>query len=67
MHQQLEDLTKSVAILENRVHEMRAKHEGLEKRFQERRVADEKKHHEEVAFIKKGNQQLTAEIKRLTN
>jgi dynein light intermediate chain len=67
MNQQLEDLTKSVAILENRVHEMRAKYEGLEKRFQERRVADEKKHHEEVAFIKKGNQQLTAEIKRLTN
>ena len=67
MHAQLEDLTHDVGVLENRVHEMRAKHEGLEKRFQERRQADEKKHLEEVAFIKRSNAQLTTEIKRLTS
>jgi hypothetical protein len=67
MHTQLEELTKTAAVLENRVHEMRAKYEGLEKRFQERRVADQKKHEEEVKFLKTGNAQLTAEIKRLTS
>lgn len=67
MHEKLDHLTKEAAILENRVNEMRAKYEGLEKRFQERRQAEEKKHQEEVQFLKKGNMQLNNEIKRLTN
>merc|ERR1711991_682639 len=67
MSAQADELNKDVLRLENRVNEMRAKYEGLEKRFQERRMADQKKHEEEVNFIKKGNQQLITEIKRLTN
>jgi dynein light intermediate chain len=67
MQAQLEALTKEASILDTRVNEMRAKYEGFEKRFQERRSAEEKKHNEEAAFLKKGNSQLTNEIKRLTN
>lgn len=67
MESQLHELVRDTNILENRVHEMRAKLEGIEKRVQERRTAEDKKHQEEVTFLKKGNTQLANEIKRLTN
>ena len=67
MMKERDTLAREVAIMDNRVKEMRAKLQGIEKRIQERRDATAKNHAEEVAFIKKGNQQLTQEIKRLTN
>lgn len=67
MQRDLETLLKEVAVLENKVNEVKAKYDGLEKRFIERRAGEEKRHQEEVQFLKKGNLQLTNEIKRLTN
>eukprot|EP00760_Papus_ankaliazontas_P000843 PhM_4_TR10271/c0_g1_i1/m.97189/K10410/DNALI; dynein light intermediate chain, axonemal len=67
MMKEKDELHRDVAIAENRVKEMKAKLHNIEKRIQERRDATAKNHAEEVAFIKKGNQQLTNEIKRLTN
>mgnify|MGYP001570963399 CR=1 FL=1 len=66
MQRDLETLLRDVAAMENRVNEIKAKYDGLEKRFIERRAAEEKRHQEEVTFIKKGNSQLTNEIKRLS-
>jgi len=66
MQAELADLTKEAQILENRVNEMRAKYEGMQKRHQERRAAEHAKHELEKEFLKKGNQQLTNEIKRLS-
>ncbi|CUG93084.1 dynein arm light chain, putative [Bodo saltans] len=66
MQKQLQELTVEVRTLENRVHELHAKYEGIDKRFNEQRAGEEKVHQEEVTFLKKGNLQLTTEIKRLT-
>lgn len=66
MQKQQNELTSEVRRLENRVHELRAKYDGIDKRFNEQRAAEEKVHQEEVQFLKKGNLQLTTEIKRLT-
>lgn len=66
MQKQLQELSVEVRTLENRVHELHAKYEGIDKRFNEQRAAEEKVHLEEVHFLKKGNLQLTTEIKRLT-
>lgn len=66
MATQLHELTSQVRTLENRVHELHAKYSGIDKRFNEQRAAEEKVHQEEVQFLKKGNLQLTTEIKRLS-
>lgn len=66
MQTELARAAMEASILENRVAEVRAKLDGAERRLQERRAAEEKRHQEEVSFLKKGNQQLTNEIKRLT-
>lgn len=55
-----------VRRLDNRVNELRAKHEGMLRRFEERKAAGQKLHEEEIAYLKKANQQLVSEIKRLT-
>jgi hypothetical protein len=65
-HQRLDSLRHEVLALETRVSEMREKREGILKRYSERRQAEDKRHQEEVAFMKKTNLQLTTEIKRLT-
>lgn len=66
MYTRISALRAETGSLENRVSETRAKLEGIEKRYTERRQADDRRHGEEVAFMKKNNGQLTAEIKRLT-
>jgi hypothetical protein len=66
MHERIALLRSETGALENRVSETRAKLEGIEKRYAERRQADDRRHAEEVAFMKKNNGQLTGEIKRLT-
>ena len=66
MHQKIETLRSQTAGLENRVNETNAKLEGIVKRYNERRQADDRRHAEEVAFMKKNNGQMTGEIKRLT-
>ena len=66
MYQKISTLRSQTVQLENRVNEMRAKLEGIVKRYAERRQADDRRHSEEVAFMRKNNGQLTSEIKRLT-
>jgi hypothetical protein len=66
MLRELDELRVQSRTIENRVQELRAKREGLEKRFAEQRETERKQHEDEVAFLKRGNAQLSAEIKRLT-
>lgn len=44
--------------LERQVNEQKAKCEAIEKREAERRQVEEKKHNEELQFLKRTNQQL---------
>jgi len=44
--------------LERQVNELKAKCEQMEKRAQEQRQVEEKKHAEEIQFLKRTNQQL---------
>ena len=66
MQSQVGEFHMQMRTLENRVHELRAKYEGIDKRLREQRATEEKLHQEEVQFLKKGNLQLTNEIKRLS-
>eukprot|EP00744_Colponema_vietnamica_P019070 GILI01026959.1.p1 GENE.GILI01026959.1~~GILI01026959.1.p1 ORF type:complete len:309 (-),score=86.08 GILI01026959.1:67-993(-) len=66
MLQETAEIGAEVRTAENRVSELRAKYEGQQKRAAETRAAAQKVHEEEIAFIKRGTQQLTQEIKRLT-
>ena len=52
---ELEDEKKD---LERNVNELKAKCEQIEKRAQEQRQVEEKKHTEEIQFLKRTNQQL---------
>ncbi|XP_054855459.1 axonemal dynein light intermediate polypeptide 1 [Eublepharis macularius] len=56
---ELEDEKKD---LERQVNEQKAKCEAIEKRELERRQVEEKKHTEEVQFLKRTNQQLKAQL-----
>ena len=44
--------------LERQVNELKAKCDAIEKREAERRAIEEKKHAEEIQFLKRTNQQL---------
>ena len=44
--------------LERQVNELKAKCDAIEKREAERRAVEEKKHAEEIQFLKRTNQQL---------
>ena len=46
--------------LERTVNELKAKCEQIEKKAQEQKLIEEKKHSEEMNFLKKTNQQLKA-------
>ncbi|EAX07336.1 dynein, axonemal, light intermediate polypeptide 1, isoform CRA_c, partial [Homo sapiens] len=48
--------------LERQVNEQKAKCEATEKRESERRQVEEKKHNEEIQFLKRTNQQLKAQL-----
>jgi len=58
----LEGLTRSILRYDPQVQELKAKAEAIEKRESERRAAEEKKHAEEVAYLKKANAQLKKEL-----
>merc|ERR1711865_739970 len=51
--------------LERQVQELMNRCDAIEKREQERRAADEKKHAEEVDFLKKTNDQLKSNLESL--
>lgn len=56
--QGIENLKESKKDLEKQVMELRMKAEQVERRANEIREAEEKKHNEEITYLKKTNQQL---------
>lgn len=55
---QITELEQDKRDLERQVNELKAKCEQIEKRAAEQRQVEEKKHAEEIQFLKKTNQQL---------
>lgn len=55
---QITDLEQDKRDLEKQVNELKAKCEQIEKRAAEQKSVDEKKHQEEISFLKRTNQQL---------
>jgi len=61
----IRQLEREKADLQRQVLELNAKCESIEKHEIERRQADERKHQEEVNFLRKANQQLTTQLQTL--
>ncbi|XP_074161290.1 axonemal dynein light intermediate polypeptide 1 [Sminthopsis crassicaudata] len=62
MERRISDLETEKKDLERQVNEQKAKCEATEKREIERRQVEEKKHNEEIQFLKRTNQQLKAQL-----
>jgi len=62
MEQKISDLENDKSELEKTVNELKAKCEAIEKREAERRQVEEKKHSEEIQFLKRTNQQLKTQL-----
>nr|CAB3239131.1 33 kDa inner dynein arm light chain, axonemal [Phallusia mammillata] len=62
MEKKISDLDNEKRELERTVNELKAKCEAIEKREAERRQVEEKKHSEEIQFLKRTNQQLKTQL-----
>lgn len=62
MEKRIVDLETEKKDLERQLNEQKAKCEAIEKRENERRQVEEKKHAEEIQFLKRTNQQLKAQL-----
>lgn len=62
MKNQIDELEAEKVELERQVNELKAKCEQTEKRAQEQRQVEEKKHAEEIQFLKRTNQQLKIQL-----
>lgn len=62
MERQVKDLEMDKSDLERQVNELKAKCDQVEKRALEQRQVEEKKHAEEIQFLKKTNQQLKTQL-----
>ncbi|GLV41169.1 Dynein axonemal light intermediate chain 1 [Carabus blaptoides fortunei] len=60
--QQVEELQEAKKDLEKQVMDLRMKAEQVERRANEVRETEDKKHNEEIQFLKKTNQQLKAQL-----
>ncbi|OAF66805.1 inner dynein arm light chain, axonemal [Intoshia linei] len=58
----IEDLETEKIDLERQINELKAKVEQVEKRSAEQRQIEEKKHSEEIQFLKRTNQQLKTQL-----
>ncbi|TPX33515.1 hypothetical protein SmJEL517_g03595 [Synchytrium microbalum] len=58
----IKDLEDEKKALETQVSELKSKCEAIEKREAERRQAEERKHNEEISFLKKTNVQLKTQL-----
>ncbi|KAI3386696.1 hypothetical protein SNEBB_010651 [Seison nebaliae] len=58
----VEELTNEKLALEKQVNELKAKCDQIEKRAQEQRAVEEKKHQEEITFLKRNNQQFKQQL-----
>eukprot|EP00163_Fabomonas_tropica_P026678 TRINITY_DN5005_c0_g1_i1.p1 TRINITY_DN5005_c0_g1~~TRINITY_DN5005_c0_g1_i1.p1 ORF type:complete len:243 (-),score=94.35 TRINITY_DN5005_c0_g1_i1:297-1025(-) len=65
MESRLKQLESDKKDLERQVQELKAKCEAIEKRENERRQLEEKKHAEEIAFLKRSNIQLKTQLEGL--
>ena len=65
MENRIKTLQNEKQELERSVQELKAKCEAIEKREQDRRLLDEKKHRDEIDYIKKNNDQLKANLEAL--
>uniref|UniRef100_A0A8B9VPY9 Axonemal dynein light intermediate polypeptide 1 n=1 Tax=Anas zonorhyncha TaxID=75864 RepID=A0A8B9VPY9_9AVES len=65
MEKRIAELEEEKRELERQVNEEKAKCEAIEKRENERRQIEEKKHTEEVQFLKRTNQQLKAQLESI--
>ncbi|XP_075378401.1 axonemal dynein light intermediate polypeptide 1 [Mycteria americana] len=66
MEKRIAELEEEKRELERQVSEQKAKCEAIERRENERRQTEEKKHTEEVQFLKRMNQQLKAQLESIT-
>merc|ERR1719420_2637769 len=62
MEKRIEDLENEKGELEAQVNQLKAKCDAIEKREAERRQVEEKKHTEEIQFLKRTNQQLKTQL-----
>ncbi|CCW64149.1 unnamed protein product [Phytomonas sp. EM1] len=60
-------LEGEVRRVENRVNELQAKYDGMVKRFQEQMDSARHAHEVDIEYVKKSNQQIITEIKRLAS
>eukprot|EP00741_Cyanophora_paradoxa_P011206 tig00020554_g10826.t1 len=65
MEAKIKQLEAEKKELEKQVQELKAKCEAIEKRESERRALEEKKHAEEIAFLKRTNQQLKTQLESI--
>eukprot|EP01116_Phalansterium_solitarium_P000695 TRINITY_DN10535_c0_g1_i1.p1 TRINITY_DN10535_c0_g1~~TRINITY_DN10535_c0_g1_i1.p1 ORF type:complete len:256 (+),score=65.79 TRINITY_DN10535_c0_g1_i1:152-919(+) len=65
LEKKIETLESDKKELERQVQELKSKCEFIEKRENERRAHDEKKHSEEVSFLKRTNQQLKTQLESI--
>lgn len=66
MQRKLSELEQDKKDLEKQVNDLKVKCEQIEKRAQEQRQIEEKKHQEEMNFLKKNNQQLKNQLEGIT-
>ncbi|KAL5013135.1 hypothetical protein ScPMuIL_007405 [Solemya velum] len=62
MEKKIQELEQEKRDLERNVNELKAKCEQIEKRAQEQKQVEEKKHQEEIQFLKRTNQQLKTQL-----
>lgn len=62
LHNEMEQLKDEKGELERQLADLRQKSEQADRRATEQRLAEEKKHLEEITFLKKTNQQLKVNI-----
>ncbi|EDV23282.1 axonemal dynein light chain p33 [Trichoplax adhaerens] len=62
MENKISELESEKRDSERQVNELKAKCEAIEKREAERRMVEEKRHTEEIQFLKRTNQQLKAQL-----
>merc|ERR1712070_810433 len=65
MEAKIKQLEQEKKELERQVQDLKAKCEAIEKRESERRALEEKRHAEEVDFLKKTNEQLKSNLESL--
>ncbi|CAH8497767.1 unnamed protein product [Schistosoma rodhaini] len=67
MERMIGDLEQEKKDLERQVYELKTKCEQIEKRAAEQRQLEEKKHQDEIQFLKRNNQQLKAQLDGIMN